>query len=65
MAVLKGGDSREVGENSLGGQGTPFPKPRPCPDGEGGRTLDSKKMALALGGQDKGGTVETKMDKDE
>lgn len=57
MAFLKGVDSREVGE-------TPFPRPRPCSvEREGG--LGPGRKALALSGQCKDGTVDTKMEKDE
>lgn len=57
MAFLKGVDSREVGE-------TPFPRPRPCSaEREGG--LGPGRKALALSGQGKDGTVDTKMEKDE
>lgn len=65
MAVLKGAwGSREVGEKPLRGQGSPFLRPRPCPIGrEGG--LWTKGKRIWENGHSKGGTMETKMEKDE
>lgn len=64
MAFLKGVDSREVGETPLGVRDPSFPHPGLTQvEREGG--LDPGKKALALGGQGKGGAVDTKMEKDE
>lgn len=64
MAFLKGLDSREVGGNPLGVRDPSFPHPGLARVERAG-DLDLGQKALALGGQGKGGAVNTKMEKDE